>query len=228
MSGGEGTVQAVNHACPLCSGPVAFYARDRTRPYTRCPACGLVAVPPEWHPSPDAERRRYDLHRNSPSDAGYVRFLSQLVNEVAPRLACGCEGIDFGSGPSPVLASLMESRGFRMRIFDPFYADDRDAVARTYAFVLCSEVVEHFRNPAGDWDRLASLVAPGGWLGVMTALWEGTPEGFVRWRYANDVTHLAFYCGATMAWIAARQGLDVVKTGGQVTLFRRPAGAGDG
>jgi hypothetical protein len=223
-----GVAPGAGDTCPLCSGRASFYVSDRFRTYTRCSVCGLITVPRQWHPSPEAERRRYDLHRNSPSDAGYVRFLSQLVDEVAPRLEPGGEGLDFGSGPSPVLASLMESRGFGMHIFDPFYANDRDALARTYGFVLCSEVVEHFRDPAGDWDRLASLVAPGGWLGVMTALWDGTAEGFVRWRYAKDETHLAFHCSATMVWVAARHGLEVEMAGRQVTLFRRPPDADGG
>jgi hypothetical protein len=179
----------------------------------------MIAVPESWHPTLDVERRRYDLHRNNSSDAGYVRFLMQIVEAITPKLRVGSDGLDFGSGPSPVLAGMMESRGFRMRTYDPFYANDRAALGRTYDFVLCSEVVEHFRRPAGDWSQLVSLVALGGWLGVMTSLWEGSPEEFVRWRYSNDVTHLAFYNRATMAWIAGRHGLQISFAGGPVTLF---------
>lgn len=207
--------------CPLCLSAAGFYTRDPRRPYVRCGTCELICVPDAWHPSADAERARYDLHRNSPSDAGYVRFLSQLADAVAPKLRPDSEGLDFGSGPSPVLAGLLERRGFRMRTYDPLYAVDGAALERTYDFVVCSEVVEHFRRPAHDWALLVTQVAPGGWLGVMTSLWEGSPEAFARWRYANDVTHLAFYNRATMEWIARRHGMEITFAGGPVTLFRR-------
>lgn len=216
---------AMPAGCSLCGGPVRHYATDPRRAYVMCLTCELIAVPESWHPTLDVERHRYDLHRNNPSDAGYVRFLSQIVNAMIPKLRPGSEGLDFGSGPSPVLASLMESRGFRMWIYDPFYAPDRAALGRTYGFVVCSEVVEHFRRPAADWSQLLSLVAPDGWVGVMTSLWEGSPGEFVRWRYANDVTHLAFYSRATMAWIARRYGMEVTSAGGQVTLFNRNCSA---
>lgn len=217
---GQPDIPGADDACPLCGAAVSLYARDRLRAFVRCPVCGLISVPKAWHPAPEAEKRRYDLHRNDPSDAGYVRFLSQLADAIAPCLEPGSEGLDFGSGPSPVLSRLMERRGFRMRIFDPFYANDRAATARAYDFVVCSEVVEHFRTPALDWGLLASLVRPGGWLGVMTSPWEGLPEKFLRWRYANDETHLAFYSDNTMSWIARRFGLDRAGRTGPVTLFR--------
>jgi hypothetical protein len=221
----DGGPSAAPAGCPLCGAPVRPYATDPRRAYVRCSVCELIAVPEFRHPTPDAERRRYDLHRNSPSDAGYVRFLMQLVDAMAPKLRQGAEGLDFGSGPSPVLAGIMEGRGFRVRTYDPFYANDRTALGRTYDFVICSEVVEHFRRPADDWHLLVSLVAPGASLGVMTSLWEGSPGEFVRWHYANDVTHLAFYNRTTMAWIARRYGMEVTSAGGQVTLFNRNCSA---
>lgn len=217
---GQPDIPCADGPCPLCGAAVLPYARNRLRAFVRCSVCGLISVPKSWHATPEAEKRRYDLHRNDPSDAGYVRFLSQLADAIAPRLTPGSEGLDFGSGPSPVLSRLMEGQGFKMRTFDPFYANDRAATARSYDFVVCSEVVEHFRSPSADWDLLVSLVRPGGWLGVMTSLWEGAPEKFVRWRYACDETHLAFYSDGTMAWIARRFGVERVSQSGPVALFR--------
>lgn len=214
-------VEGVADACPLCGGAVRLYARDSLRAYVRCVVCELVSVPPAWHLDADAERRRYDLHRNSPSDEGYVRFLSRLIEAVVPWLRPASHGLDFGSGPSPVLADLMSRRGFVMTKYDPFYADDRDALGRTYDFVVCCEVVEHFRRPGRDWALLASLVAPGGWLGVMTSKWAGSPREFLRWRYAMDETHLAFYGPPAMSWIAAKHGMAIASEEGAITLFRR-------
>jgi len=58
-----------------------------------------------------------------------------------------------------------------MAVYDPFFAPDPSALKRAHDFVTCTEVVEHFQQPADDWRRLLSLVKSGGWLGVMTLLY---------------------------------------------------------
>jgi len=173
--------------------------------------------------SAEAEKRRYDLHRNSPEDAGYVRFLSRLSEALIPKLAPGVRGLDFGCGPSAVLAGLLRARGFAMEVYDPFYAPDAEALKRTYDFVTCTEVVEHFREPAAGFARLFSLVKPGGWLGILTSLWEGSPADFARWRYANDSTHVAFYCSRTLRWVAERHEASLECPAADVRLYRRTA-----
>jgi SAM-dependent methyltransferase len=197
------------------------YARDRFRFYRRCVACSLIFVPREGHVTVEAEKRRYDQHRNAPDDEGYVRFLARLPDALVPKLEPGVEGLDFGCGPSAVLAGLLRGRGFPMAVYDPFYATDAAVLDREYDFVTCTEVVEHFRDPAAEFTRLFARVKPGGWLGILTSLWEGEPAGFVRWRYAMDETHVAFYCRATLEWVARRHGatLDVPAAG--VILCRR-------
>ena len=133
-------------ACPLCCfrDSTAPFARDAAREYMICSECDLVFVPPRWHPAPDAEKRRYDLHQNDPSEPGYRRFLSQLADPLKARLPAGAQGLDFGCGPTAALALLLEEAGFRMGRYDPFYAPDSTVLQRVYDFIACSEVVEHF------------------------------------------------------------------------------------
>jgi hypothetical protein len=51
-----------------------------------------------------------------------------------------------------------------------------------------------------DEDRLKKLLKPGGWLAVMTLMWEPeTPFG--TWHYRLDPTHIAFYKRETFRWI---------------------------
>lgn len=218
MSAGCGAAGA---ACPLCgeSGAVE-YARGRSRIYRRCAACSLIFVPREAHVTLDAEKRRYDLHRNAPDDDGYVRFLSRLPDALIPKLQPGMHGLDFGCGPSAVLAGLLRERGFPMAVYDPFYAPDAAALERQYDFVTCTEVIEHFREPVSDFVRLFARVKPGGWLGILTSLWEGSPADFARWRYANDETHLAFYCPRTLEWVARRHGAALELPAPGVILYR--------
>jgi hypothetical protein len=195
--------------CPLCAGadPVRWF-RDRRRDYLRCNACALVYVPRAQHLDADEERRRYDQHNNDPADPAYRRFLSALCQPMIERLSAGAAGLDYGSGPGPTLSLMFEEAGHPMRIYDPFYADDRAALRQRYDFVTCSEVAEHFAEPGREWKRLIGLLKPGGRLGVMTSLL--TPDiDFGRWYYKDDPTHVCFYAPETIAWLAARHRLQV-------------------
>jgi hypothetical protein len=208
--------------CPLCraAGTVRRFCDDPVRPCFLCGACDLAFVPRRLHLSPADQKRRYDLHRNDPRDEGYRRFLSRLLDPLIPRLPPGAEGLDFGSGPGPALSGLLGERGFRARDYDPFYANDPSALGRTYDFVTCTETVEHFSDPAADWDLLFRLTAGNGWLAVMTLFREpGTP--FRDWWYRKDETHVCFYSRETLAWIARRHAAAVEFHGASVALFRR-------
>ena len=98
--------------CPLCSGSTAndFFV-DQRRPYLRCGDCALVFVPPAYYLDREAERREYDLHRNEVNDPGYRRFLSRLSEPLLQRLTPGASGLDFGCGPGPALAHMLEEAG---------------------------------------------------------------------------------------------------------------------
>jgi hypothetical protein len=209
--------------CPLC-------ASDRTRPFAEahgrryfdCGVCRLVHLAPADRPDAAAELAHYGTHRNDPADPGYRAFLDRLATPLAERLAPGAAGLDFGSGPGPALAIMLRERGFRVDTYDPFFAPDPEPLGRTYDFVTCTETAEHFFCPGDEFRRLAGLLRPGGWLGVMTE-WVPEDRPFGEWRYARDPTHACFYRPATLIWIAARHGwrLEIPRRG--VALFARPA-----
>jgi len=213
---------AAAEPCPLCqaSDGVQPFDADRARSYLRCGVCSLVFVPRAQHPSPRAAKERYDLHRNDPGDSGYRRFLNRLVDPLAPRLRPGAEGLDFGCGPSPVLSLLLAERGFRMANYDPFYAPDTRVLQRTYDFLVCSETVEHFSEPRRDLDRMLRLVRAGGWVGIMTGMLEPGIV-FLKWPYANDLTHVCFFSRRTFEWWAGQHGLAVEFPAGNVCLMQR-------
>jgi 2-polyprenyl-3-methyl-5-hydroxy-6-metoxy-1,4-benzoquinol methylase len=172
-----------------------------------------------YHPTPASARERYDLHRNGPNDAAYRQFLNRLAEPLAARLTDGAEGLDFGSGPCPVLSLLLAERGFRMSQYDPLYAPERTPLSRQYDFVACSETVEHFTDPAHDFDVILGMVREGGWIGIMTCMVEPGTD-FARWRYANDVTHVCFYARSTFEWWAARHSVTAEFPAQNVCLLR--------
>ncbi|MEI6147938.1 MAG: class I SAM-dependent methyltransferase [bacterium] len=218
------------YPCPLCGGTAGFFVALPARPVYACPQCELRFVPEPWHVSPQQERARYELHRNSLEDGGYVCFLQPAIDALARHLRRGGEGegprspgtiLDYGSGPTPVLVELLNRAGFQAVAYDPFFAPDAD-LSHRFAAVISTETFEHFRRPRLELDRLVGLLNPGGLLVVLTALW--TPErDFRKWPYANDETHIAFYSGATFDFMAATRGLYVVETNGKdlVVAVRR-------
>ncbi len=136
------------------------------------------------------------------------------------RVPAGAEGLDFGCGPGPVLATLLTAEGRRTVCYDPYYAPDEQVFSRTYDFITASEVLEHLHHPRFELDRLFRALRPGGWLGVMT---QAPPEGdgFERWPYLRDRTHVAFYSRATFEFVAAHWAATPVFLAGGVTLLHK-------
>ena len=207
--------------CSLCGNATRAFCEDRVRRYFECPGCGLVSADPASHLSPEDERAIYDLHQNDPADAGYRRFLSRMADPLVAKLVPSMRGLDFGCGPGPALSSMLRQAGMAMADYDPCYAPDATLLAAQYDFVTCTEVVEHFRDPLASWTQLASLVRPGGWLGVMTQLAPEVPANFLRWRYRDDRTHVSFHRLATLRWLATRFGFVLEQVESQAFLLRK-------
>lgn len=204
-------------ACPLCGGGSAPFHRS-DRDFLRCGTCALTFVPAEQHEDPEDERARYATHQNSPADKGYRDFLDRLLAPLAAHLPPGARGLDFGSGPGPTASVMMRECGFVMRDYDPFFAPNEVPLRETYAFVTCTEVVEHFRRPAEHFKTLDALLEPGGVLGVLTGVLEDD-AAFPAWWYHRDATHIAFYRPETLAWIARRFGWTLDRPSRDAAIF---------
>lgn len=211
-------------ACPLCGADDAHpLTRVHGRRYHDCPACGLTYMDPGDRPDPAAERARYETHENDPADPGYRAFLDRLRGPLVPRLPPGAEGLDYGAGPGPALALMLEEAGFPMAIYDPFFAPDPAPLHRTWDFITCTETAEHFFSPGDELARLDALLRPGGWLGVMTQMRDDAAP-FEDWWYVRDPTHVCFYRPATMRWIADRFGWTPESPRPTVWLFGKGTG----
>lgn len=206
----------------MCATPAAFpFHADGTRRYLRCGTCRLVFVGAESLPTPEEERRQYDLHRNRPDDPGYRQFLSRLFEPMHARLSPGSQGLDFGCGPGPALGRMFEEAGHRVREYDPIYAQDETVFEERYDFITASEVVEHLHRPREELDRLWDRLQPGGWLGVMTKRVRDE-AAFRTWHYRLDPTHVVFFGIETFEWLAARWGAEWTAPAADVVLMRKP------
>jgi hypothetical protein len=213
--------------CPLCGSgrsDLEVVATAHGRRYRACPACGLVSVRPSDRPDPAEEAAHYATHRNDPTDPGYRTFLDRVARPLIERLPPGARGLDYGCGPGPALVAMLCERGFPTVGWDPLHAAVPALLAQRYDFVTCTEVAEHFFDPAAEFARIDGLIRPGGWLAVMTEPWTpGTDWG--SWRYARDPTHVCFYSERTFRWLANRFGWTLELPEARVALFGKEAEA---
>lgn len=208
--------------CPVCraaaSRPLATYDARR---YFACDACEARFLDPAQRPDLAAERAHYATHRNDVHDPGYRAFLARLAEPLIERTPPGAAGLDFGCGPAPALAAMMAEAGRPCVVWDPAFAPDPAPLARRHAFVACTEVAEHLHDPAAAFDLFDRLLAPGGWLGVMTCF-QTDDARFGGWWYRKDPTHVVFYREATLRRVAADRGWSCEIPRKDVALMRKP------
>lgn len=192
--------------CPVCrSSATETFLHVEGKSYHRCAMCAARFLDPADRPGRAAERRHYTLHDNRVDDPGYRKFLSRLTRELLPRLRPGLDGLDYGCGPGPALAAMLEEAGHRMTLYDPAFRPDATALDRQYDFITCTETAEHFHDPATEFARLGRMLKPGGMLGVMTCF-QTDDACFAGWHYRRDPTHVIFYRQETFRAIARSNG----------------------
>ena len=211
--------------CPLClnNQTQLFYRSTRVnleRDYFSCDVCSLIFVPSRYHLSPTDELDRYLEHNNDVTDSDYRRFLSPVANEVVSRIGCNMVGLDYGAGPGPALALMLEDLGHEMHLYDKYFYPDQIVLKQKYDFIVCTETVEHFSSPIHDFDTIYSLIRQGGLFGIMTSILYDD-IAFADWYYRFDPTHVAFYRPETLHWISQRWNWDLLVPKRNVCIFEK-------
>lgn len=209
----------MQNKCPLClSEKIRLFQKVDNKQYQICPNCDLVFLPRKFHLSREEEKKRYDLHENDPEDDNYRQFLSGMLNAILDNVDQPAEGLDYGSGPGPALDQMLEEKGYKMDIYDPFYEPQKIIYENKYDFITCTEVVEHFAHPGHEFEQLINMLKSDGVLGIMTRL-RTEQIDFHSWHYRRDPTHVCFYSDSTFRWIAKNYDLQRKKISDQVNLF---------
>ncbi|QGU00323.1 hypothetical protein SYNTR_1729 [Candidatus Syntrophocurvum alkaliphilum] len=186
--------------CSLCSGSTSWFYNFRNMDYYKCGACSSVFLHPKYFLSSDEEKARYEEHNNCVDDKGYQKFVSPIVNAVKERFSIDARGLDFGAGTGPVITKLLSDEGFSLELYDPFFWNNPEVLESTYDFIVCCEVIEHFKDPLKEFKLLRSLLNPGGVLYCMTEVYSEDRD-FEKWHYKNDATHVFFYHKDAFKWI---------------------------
>ncbi|MCM8527668.1 MAG: class I SAM-dependent methyltransferase [Lentisphaeraceae bacterium] len=207
--------------CPLCrSDKYIFYCEDKFRTYQQCTHCFLVFVEDTFLLSKEEEKAVYDLHENDVDDPGYRKFLSRLADPLCKKLAPKSSGLEFGCGPGPALAKMLEEKGFNIKLYDLYYFPDRSVLDQTYDFISATEVVEHVKDSASLFETFSNCLNENGKLGIMTKL-VIDQKAFSTWHYKNDQTHIRFFSKETFLWIADKWNFSVSFYGKDVIIIEK-------
>lgn len=215
-------------ACPVCRADrVRFFQHIGEQWYWRCERCQATLLEPGQRLNKAAEKAHYDYHQNAVDDDGYRQFLNRLAEPLLARVAqnarSGQHGLDYGCGPGPALAAMLQEAGHSMSLWDPIYAPDRQVLHSSYDFITCTEVLEHCYDPACAFAQMIDLLKPGGWLGLMTTF-QTDDARFAQWHYRRDPTHVVFYRSFTLRYLAEQHGCNIEFPAANVALLQlRPA-----
>lgn len=186
--------------CVLCADPTDLSFVVDQKKYYHCQQCGAIFLDAQHYLCPSEEKRRYEQHNNDVHDRKYQQFVEPMVRRIQEQFTPHHRGLDFGAGQGPVVAKLLMDQGFSVRLYDPFFLNDKEALQEQYDYIVCCEVIEHFFSPAKEFQLLRSLLKERGALFCKTELLRDDVD-FSRWYYKNDPTHVFFYRPKTLLWI---------------------------
>ncbi|OHB51680.1 MAG: hypothetical protein A2Y12_02030 [Planctomycetes bacterium GWF2_42_9] len=208
--------------CRVCLNGWAESVKVGELDYWHCPNCAAMFLDEAHLPNRQAEYERYLLHKNDPYDLRYRNFLMKLYEPLLEKLRPGMKGLDFGCGSGPALGTMFIEKRYDVAFYDPFFYPDTSVLNRTYDFIICSEVIEHFHRPAHEFCKLDAMLNLGGWLGIMTCFLPNETQ-FANWHYRSDLTHVAFYCEKTFEYIAWQFGWNYEIKAKDIVLMQRNA-----
>lgn len=205
----------VHHKCPLCESMADYFCSigKKGRDYYKCTTCHSVFLHPKSYIDYPSEKSRYEEHNNDVEDPRYQEFVSPITEAVRAQFPKTANGLDYGCGTGPVASVVLEEEGFKkVALYDPFFYPNEEHLTKTYDFIICCEVMEHFFNPQEEFSRLRKLLRTSGKLFCKTSiLKEDTDEDYFKdWWYNNDPTHVFFYTPKTLEFIAKAFGFKQV------------------
>lgn len=197
----------LNHNCPLCESVADYFCSigKKGRDYYKCGTCHSVFLTPNQYIDYSSEKSRYEEHNNDVEDPRYQKFVSPITDAVQTQFPKNADGLDYGCGTGPVASVVLEENGFKeIALYDPFFQPNKNNLTKTYDFIICCEVMEHFFNPKEEFSRLKKLLKPSGKLFCKTSVLKDNADAdyFKDWWYNNDPTHVFFYTPKTLEFIA--------------------------
>ena len=211
-------------SCPLCltdvvTPPIFNIHRPAFRDFFECSLCKLIFVNRKQVLNLNQQKEIYDFHQNHIRASGYINFLMRLVNPVKERFSLASHGLDFGSGPYPMLRELFIEAGYdRVSYYDPIYHPDRSVFNKQYDFITLCEVVEHMVDPLYEFEQILKLLKKNSILVISTGI-KQKDIAFSKWSYIQDQTHITFFSNNTFEYIEIFFNLLLVEKKKDLVIF---------
>jgi hypothetical protein len=207
----------IPNPCNICNSETEALAHPKNGlVYHSCKRCEFIFLDQKHRISKEEEFTIYSHHNNSIEDSRYVAYFKAfLADAFFPYQRKPGKGLDFGSGPSPVLSQILErDYGIQTDIYDKYYATERVYEGKTYEFITSTEVVEHLEDPLQYFTLFKEHTKAGGFIAIMTLFHNGNKDDFFNWHYIRDRSHISFYTEKTMAYIADKLKIKMVFSNG--------------
>lgn len=186
--------------CPLCNN---YLNLKIDREYFHCTLCRALVKDRQLFPKPSEEKKKYLEHNNDVNDLRYQAFTMPITQYILQNFSPEQQGLDFGSGTGPVISKMLEEQNYNVRQYDPYFANVPELLKERYDFIFACEVAEHFYYPEKEFQRLRTMLKPGGELILMTLIYSDTIH-FQNWHYRKDPTHVFIYTEPTFQYIKDR------------------------
>jgi hypothetical protein len=204
----------MNNLCKVCLTATRQINHPKFGVYHCCDHCGFISKDKDDHISTQAQQDIYDYHHNSIDDPVYVEYFNNFLDKaVFPNISDGKYALDFGSGPSPVLATMLQDTyGYQVDIYDLFYSPVRSYLTETYDLITLTEVLEHLEDPIHYFKLFAKHINENGILAIMTHFHANNDTDFLDWHYIRDRSHISFFTDRTFEILAKKVNLQIIYT----------------
>ncbi|MCH1929821.1 class I SAM-dependent methyltransferase [Shewanella sp. A25] len=207
--------------CPLCQNTqTVLLLQDKKRSFYVCQTCGLAFADAKSHLPPAAERQRYGRSRIASKQRQLSQFILPFLEQMQQHQKGSLIGLNFGRILDQDSLISIERAGHTLNQYDPFFAPDHETLKQEYDFICCYRVFEHFQYPVKEWSLLSRLLKPSGWLAISTPLLVDL-EGFAKWHYKNNLTHVSFYQRQTFEHLAHNSDFELLFAAKDLVLMQK-------
>jgi len=197
--------------CKICNTiSVSFEDTELKKRFYHCPSCNLIFLDKKFYVSTSKEKNQYDQHNNNLENEGYVKMFNDFLDFTIGNSHIK-NTLDFGSGPTPVLAELLKRRGLNVEYFDKFYQPKKVYENKKYDLITSTEVFEHIENPKETLNLLSNHLNTNGIISIMTLFHTNKQDDFLKWWYRRDPTHITFFTPKSIETMAKKCGLKLLK-----------------
>lgn len=208
----------MSETCPLCEKTSPEVFQHINQRYYICPQCDLTFVNRLDLVDDQEEKFRYEMHDNSIRSEGYLNFLYRLINPIKRFIPNkDVNGLDFGSGPYPMLLELLFEEGYKNFVgFDPFFKNDCSVWDKKYDVITACEVLEHVDELKMAIENLLNHLKVGGLLVVSSGI---SPDDRKNWHYIIDPTHISMFSMKTIEFVSEKYHLAFEVLGKDLFIF---------